>query len=76
MFPVVFFSYHYLFVFSVPRPKILNTVLDNIGQTPLVRINKIGKDEGLKCELCKLGEKNPLSMCIAQENGSKKDIDH
>lgn len=40
-------------LYSVPRPKILNTILDNIGQTPLVRINKIGKEEGLKCELCK-----------------------
>ncbi|ORY97649.1 cystathionine beta-synthase [Syncephalastrum racemosum] len=36
---------------STARPKILNTILDNIGQTPLVRINRISKDEGLKCEL-------------------------
>ncbi|KAI9317762.1 cystathionine beta-synthase [Dichotomocladium elegans] len=36
---------------SGPRPKILGTILENIGQTPLVRINKIGKEEGLKCEL-------------------------
>ncbi|KAI8379690.1 cystathionine beta-synthase [Radiomyces spectabilis] len=34
-----------------PRPKILNTILDNVGRTPLVRINKIAKEEGLKCEL-------------------------
>ncbi|KAI7881032.1 cystathionine beta-synthase [Lichtheimia hyalospora FSU 10163] len=44
-------SDQYNHIKSVPRPKILNTILDNIGQTPLVRINKIGKEEGLKCEL-------------------------
>ncbi|KAI7904866.1 cystathionine-beta Synthase [Cokeromyces recurvatus] len=36
---------------SSPAPKISNTILDNIGRTPLVRINKIAKEEGLKCEL-------------------------
>ena len=33
------------------RPKILNTALDFIGETPLIRVNKIGKSAGLKCEL-------------------------
>ncbi|KAI9275828.1 cystathionine beta-synthase [Phascolomyces articulosus] len=51
---------------SVPRPKILNNILDNIGQTPLVRINKIGKEEGLKCEL--------LAKCeFFNSGGSVKD---
>lgn len=27
-------------------------VLYNIGNTPMVRINKISKTAGLKCELC------------------------
>ncbi|CEG66358.1 Putative Cystathionine beta-synthase [Rhizopus microsporus] len=36
---------------SAPAPKISNTILDNIGRTPLVRINKISKEAGLKCEL-------------------------
>ena len=31
--------------------KILDSILDHIGGTPLVRINRIGKEEGLKCEL-------------------------
>ena len=30
--------------------KIHPDIIDSIGFTPLVRINKIGKDEGLKCE--------------------------
>jgi cystathionine beta-synthase len=34
-----------------PPKKILDTILDHIGNTPLVRINKIAKDEGLECEL-------------------------
>lgn len=38
---------------SAPAPKISDTILDNIGRTPLVRVSKIAKSEGLKCELCK-----------------------
>jgi len=33
------------------KEKIMPTVLHAIGNTPLVRVNKIGKDEGLKCQL-------------------------
>ncbi|KAI9327166.1 tryptophan synthase beta subunit-like PLP-dependent enzyme [Zopfochytrium polystomum] len=33
------------------RCKILDTILDHIGGTPLVRINRIAKSEGLQCEL-------------------------
>mmetsp|Transcript_16484 Transcript_16484/g.28592 ORF Transcript_16484/g.28592 Transcript_16484/m.28592 type:complete len:474 (+) Transcript_16484:196-1617(+) len=29
----------------------MDTILDNIGRTPLVRFNKVGKTDGLKCEL-------------------------
>lgn len=42
------------FLRSVARPKIMNTILENIGNTPMVRINKIGKAEGVKCEICSL----------------------
>ncbi|XP_055975205.1 cystathionine beta-synthase [Sorex fumeus] len=35
----------------VSPPKILPNILQKIGNTPMVRINKIGKDFGLKCEL-------------------------
>lgn len=34
-----------------PRPKICDTILDNIGNTPMVRINKISASAGLQCEL-------------------------
>ncbi|CAK4640306.1 unnamed protein product, partial [Aphanomyces euteiches] len=33
------------------EPKILNSILDHVGNTPLVRINKISEKAGLKCEL-------------------------
>uniref|UniRef100_A0A7S3GLQ3 Cystathionine beta-synthase n=5 Tax=Palpitomonas bilix TaxID=652834 RepID=A0A7S3GLQ3_9EUKA len=33
------------------RPKILGSVLENIGNTPLVRLDRIAKAEGLQCEL-------------------------
>ncbi|KAF9996527.1 hypothetical protein BGZ80_001946 [Entomortierella chlamydospora] len=33
------------------EPPILNNILEHIGNTPLVRINKITKSEGLQCEL-------------------------
>ena len=31
--------------------KIFDDVLDAIGNTPLVRINKVFKDEGINCEV-------------------------
>uniref|UniRef100_A0A7S2XCH6 Cystathionine beta-synthase n=1 Tax=Lotharella oceanica TaxID=641309 RepID=A0A7S2XCH6_9EUKA len=34
-----------------PRGKILNTILEAIGDTPLVRIHTISKNEGVKCQL-------------------------
>ncbi|KAI8967495.1 cystathionine-beta Synthase [Mycotypha africana] len=36
---------------NTPAPKISDSILENIGRTPLVRVNKIAKAEGLKCEL-------------------------
>ncbi|EQC33875.1 cystathionine beta-synthase [Saprolegnia diclina VS20] len=33
------------------EPKILNTILDHVGNTPLVKINKIAEKAGLQCEL-------------------------
>ncbi|KAJ3396262.1 hypothetical protein HDV05_003200, partial [Chytridiales sp. JEL 0842] len=35
----------------IDRNRILDSILDHIGGTPLVRINRIGKSEGLECEL-------------------------
>jgi cystathionine beta-synthase len=32
-------------------PKICDSILDHIGRTPLVRINKIAQSAGLQCEL-------------------------
>ena len=32
------------------RPQILDSILDFIGQTPMVRLNKIPQSFGLKCE--------------------------
>ena len=31
--------------------KIKNSILDCVGNTPLIRINNITKDEGIECEL-------------------------
>ena len=32
---------------------ILSSSLEAIGNTPMIRLNKIAKSEGLECELCK-----------------------
>lgn len=43
-------------------PKILPDILKKIGDTPMVRVSKIGKHFGLKCELCEclaLGKLGP-----------------
>lgn len=34
-----------------PTPKICDSILDAIGNTPIVRINNISKQEGITCEL-------------------------
>jgi cystathionine beta-synthase len=38
---------------SSPQPHslLMSSVLDNIGNTPLIRINKVAKKEGVKCEV-------------------------
>ena len=44
-----------LTIFSFTRVsdnKIIPNILHRIGNTPLVRVNNIGKSCGLKCELC------------------------
>ncbi|NXH46997.1 CBS synthase, partial [Dicaeum eximium] len=46
-------SPHHHTTLSEP-PKILPSILNKVGNTPMVRINKIGKHFGLKCELCEL----------------------
>ena len=33
--------------------KIMPNILHHVGNTPLVRLNRIGKDEGIKCDLRK-----------------------
>jgi cystathionine beta-synthase len=44
----------FFFYQSLPEPPILDTILDHIGNTPLVRINNITKSEGIECEICKI----------------------
>ena len=39
------------------RPGIMPNVLHAIGNTPLVRINRIAQSAGLKCEMCKYQNK-------------------
>lgn len=52
----VFLSNRGLLCFREKSPKILPDILKKIGDTPMVRLNKIGRNFGLKCELreCRL----------------------
>ena len=34
-------------------PLILDNALDAVGHTPLIRLDKIARHEGFKCNLCK-----------------------
>lgn len=36
---------------SAPKKKILDSILDQIGETPLVRLNRIPAEAGLECEI-------------------------
>lgn len=38
-------------VARTPKPKIYPDILHHVGETPMVRINRIGKEYGLECEL-------------------------
>ncbi|CAG8548383.1 943_t:CDS:2 [Funneliformis mosseae] len=50
----------------LPEPPILDTILDHIGNTPIVRINQITKSEGIECEI--------LAKCeFFNSGGSVKD---
>lgn len=35
-----------------PKPKMMDSILDNIGETPMVRVSRLAEKEGLECELC------------------------
>jgi cystathionine beta-synthase len=35
-----------------PRAKIMDSILDNIGDTPLVRVSRLAAAEGIVCDLC------------------------
>lgn len=41
------------YFFSKPVKKIYEDAVDMIGNTPVVRLNKIPKSEGVKCEIGK-----------------------
>ncbi len=49
LFPIYLPIFYIYSVFN--QPKIYNNILDHIGNTPIVRINKIAEDEGIECEL-------------------------
>ena len=49
-----------------PRSKILDSIYESVGNTPLVRLNKVPKDEGIECEI--------LAKCeFMNPGGSVKD---
>ncbi|CAI9722487.1 cystathionine beta-synthase-like isoform X2 [Octopus vulgaris] len=62
-----------------PRPKILDNILQNIGNTPLVRINRITQKEGVKCEVLAKCEffnsggsvKDRIGLCMVEEAEEK-----
>jgi cystathionine beta-synthase len=52
--------------FNPNPPKIMDSVLDAIGHTPMIRLNRIPQSEGLKCEI--------LAKCeFFNSGGSLKD---
>jgi hypothetical protein len=38
-------------IYRIQRKKIYNNILETIGNSPMVRINKITEAEGIKCEI-------------------------
>ena len=56
---ICYLNNHRFLRFRTKAPKILPDILQNIGDTPMVKINKIRKKFGLKCELREY--RDPLS---------------
>lgn len=64
------------------EPKICENILDHVGNTPLVRLNRIGKDVGLECEiLCKCeffnaggSVKDRIGKRMVMDAAARKDI--
>ena len=48
----VYIVYSVCFRVDVAKQKILPSILHQIGNTPLVQINKIHKSLGLQCQMC------------------------
>lgn len=44
------------------RSRILDNIMEHVGDTPLVRINRIGREEGLECEIGT--ETNKLTLVL------------
>ena len=44
---------HFSSLLSQTPMKIMPNILHHVGNTPLVRLNRIGKEEGIKCDLRK-----------------------
>lgn len=50
---VLFFNRRFSYSFSAPKPSTLPSILEAVGGTPLVKLNKIPQSMGLKCNVCK-----------------------
>jgi hypothetical protein len=44
---------------------VLDSVLDAVGHTPLIRLKRIQEEEGVKCNLCKLDNSELRSELMA-----------
>lgn len=38
--------------FGLKKARIMDSILDNIGDTPLVRVGRLAANEGIECDLC------------------------
>ena len=63
----------FFFFFSFcrkPEPKILSSILEHIGNTPLVRLERLAKSEGLQCELRNVPHSIASFPFLEEEEGS------
>lgn len=42
-----------VYVFRVPQQKIKDSILEAIGSTPLIKLNRIPQEYGIECNVCK-----------------------
>ena len=61
---ILFLKLLFLYCHFRAQLGVYKTILEHIGNTPMVKLDRIKKDHGLKCDLCELKLLHGLRFCL------------